>query len=93
VTSVAAVTFANGGDNIGIYTPLFASSDLVRLLIVLVVFYALLGVWCYVGYVVTRHPAVAHVLTRYGHLIVPFILIGLGIYIILDSGTLALFGL
>jgi len=28
---VAAVTFANGGDNIGIYVPLFASSDLTSL--------------------------------------------------------------
>jgi hypothetical protein len=27
VVSVAAVTFANGGDNIGIYTPLFAASE------------------------------------------------------------------
>ncbi len=28
---VAAVTVANGGDNIGIYVPLFASSDLTSL--------------------------------------------------------------
>jgi len=25
--AVAAITFANGGDNIGVYVPLFASSD------------------------------------------------------------------
>src|SRR5262247_3174449 len=30
VLSVAAVTFANGGDNIGIYMPLFASSDQIQ---------------------------------------------------------------
>jgi|SRR5947209_9775231 len=90
VTSVAAVTLSNGGDNIGIYTPLFASSDLTRLLPIICVFYVLLAVWCYAGYIVTRHRMVAHVLTHYGHLIVPFVLIGLGVYIIIESGTLTL---
>jgi cadmium resistance protein CadD (predicted permease) len=84
---VASVTFANGGDNIGIYTPLFASSNLMRLLIFLVVFYLLLGVWCVVSYFLTRQPLVAEVLTRYGHLIVPFVLIALGIYILIESAT------
>jgi cadmium resistance transport/sequestration family protein len=87
VVGVASVTFANGGDNIGIYTPLFASSDLMRLLIFLVVFYLLLGVWCVVSYFLTRQPLVAEVLTRYGHLIVPFVLIALGIYILIESAT------
>ena len=31
-------------------------------------------------------------LSSYGHIIVPFVLIGLGIYIIIESGTLKLFG-
>lgn len=42
VLSVAAVTFANGADNIGIYTPLFANSTLPELLVTLTVFYLLL---------------------------------------------------
>ena len=46
---VAAVTFANGGDNIGIYVPLFASSDLTSLGVILSVFFLLIGVWCYVA--------------------------------------------
>ena len=87
VGGVASVTFANGGDNIGIYTPLFASSNLTRLLIFLVVFYLLLGLWCLVSYFLTRQPLVAKVLTRYGHLIVPFVLIALGIYILIESET------
>src|SRR6266436_6765088 len=31
IFNVAAVTFANGGDNIGVYTPLFAISDVRQL--------------------------------------------------------------
>lgn len=88
--NVAAVTFANGGDNIGIYVPLFASSNLASLGVILSVFFLLVGVWCYVAYQLTRHPAVANVLTRYGDAIVPFVLIGLGIFILLESGTLTL---
>lgn len=85
--NVAAVTFANGGDNIGIYVPLFASSNLASLGVIIGVFYLLIAVWCYVAYLLTRQPAVAHVLSRYGKAIVPFVLIGLGIYILIESGT------
>jgi cadmium resistance transport/sequestration family protein len=92
VMGVAAVTFANGGDNIGVYTPLFASSDLPKLIVMLAVFYLLLAVWCYAGHAVARRRVVAHALTHYGHLIVPFVLVGLGVYIIVESGTLTLLG-
>lgn len=85
--NVAAVTFANGGDNVGIYVPLFASSDLVSLVVILSVFFVLIGVWCYIAYLLTRHPAIAHVLTRYGEVFASFVLICLGIYILVESGT------
>ncbi len=86
--SVAAVTFANGGDNIGIYMPLFASCSGEKLAIILGVFFTLVGVWCYVANRLTTVPAIAETLTRYGNLLVPFVLIGLGILILIDSHTL-----
>jgi cadmium resistance transport/sequestration family protein len=85
--NVAAVTLANGGDNIGIYVPLFASSDFATLGVILSVFFLLVGVWCYVANQLTRQPAVAHFLTRYGKALVPFVLIGLGVFILFESGT------
>lgn len=85
--NVAVVTLANGGDNIGIYVPLFASCDLPTLVTTLGVFFVLVGVWCYVSYRLTQFPMIARVLTRYSDAIVPFILIGLGIFILLDSKT------
>lgn len=88
--NVAAVTFANGGDNIGIYVPLFASSNLASLGVILSVFFLLIGVWCYISYLLTRQQNIASFLTRYGHVFVPFILIGLGIYILIESGTFQL---
>lgn len=86
--SVAAVTIANGSDNIGIYVPLFASSNLGGLLVILGIFFLLVGVWCYVTYKLTHHSAIAHVLTRYGNTLVPFVLIGLGVFIVLESNAL-----
>lgn len=91
VFTVAAVTFANGGDNLGIYTPLFASLSLSELFITLAVFFVSVALWCALGYFMGRHPSVYKVLDRYGHLIVPFVLIALGIYIMIESGTFSLF--
>jgi cadmium resistance transport/sequestration family protein len=85
---VAAVTVANGGDNIGIYVPLFASSSGQSLVVMLTVFFSLVGVWCLVAYHLTRLPMVAEMLTNYGNQLVPFVLVGLGILILLDSHTL-----
>lgn len=86
--SVAAVTFANGGDNVGIYAPLFANSAWEELLVILGVFFSLVGVWCYTAFQLTRLPMIAQVLTRYGNQLVPFVLIGLGVLILIDSHTL-----
>lgn len=86
--SVAAVTIANGSDNIGIYMPLFANSHLESLLTIILIFLCLVGVWCYATYQLTRLPAIADSLSRLGNQIVPYVLIGLGILIVLDSNAL-----
>jgi cadmium resistance transport/sequestration family protein len=90
VYNVAAVTFANGGDNISVYVPLFASTNFQQLLVTLFVFYILTGVWCYLGYFFTRHRTITHVFTTYGHILAPLVLICLGIYILVDSGSFEL---
>lgn len=91
--SVAAVTFANGGDNIGIYTPLFASMNISQLVVTLLIFLTLVAVWCVAGYFLIRQPSLARILDRYGHILVPFVLIALGLYIIIENETLMLLGL
>ncbi len=85
IYNVAAVTFANGGDNIAIYVPLFARSNWISLAVILAVFLVLVAVWCYVAQLLTRQKAIAHVITRYGQALVPFVLIGLGVWILTES--------
>lgn len=86
--NVAAVTVANGSDNISIYAPLFASSSLETLLVILSTFFLMVGVWCVVAYKLTRMGAIADTLTRYGNYLAPFVLIGLGVLILVDSHVL-----
>ncbi|MBW4520161.1 MAG: cadmium resistance transporter [Scytolyngbya sp. HA4215-MV1] len=90
---VAAVTFANGGDNIGIYVPLFASNNLASLGIILALFFIMVGVWCYIALRLAQFPGIAHFLVRYGDALIPFVFIGLGIFILLENDSFSLVGL
>ncbi len=90
--SVALVTFANGGDNISVYIPLFAGKTISEMGVIFAVFAVLIAVMCYIGYRLGSYPALARLFERYGDIIVPFVLIGLGLYILAESGTFALVG-
>jgi cadmium resistance transport/sequestration family protein len=84
---VAAVTVANGGDNISIYIPLFAGQNIVGLGIISVVFFVMVGVCCGIADLLNRQANISYILSRYGQAIVPFVLIGLGLFIIYERGT------
>ncbi|MCV3212123.1 cadmium resistance transporter [Plectonema radiosum NIES-515] len=84
---VSAVTVANGANNIGIYVPLFASSNLPSLGVIVCVCYLTIGLWCFLSYHMTRNPLMAPILARYGRKIFPFVLIYLGFSILIKSGT------
>lgn len=91
--SVAAITVANGTDNISIYVPLFASSNYGSLLVILSVFFLSVGILCYSAYKLTHQREIADVISRYGNNLVPFALIGLGTFIIIESDVLTLLNL
>lgn len=87
--TVAAVTFSNGGDNIGVYTPLFAKyNGFGEVTILVIIFMLMTGLWCLVGYYLVNHPLISNRVRKTGHIILPFVLIGLGIYILVDSFVL-----
>lgn len=85
VIAIAGLTLANGGDNLGLYMPLFAHANTVELTTMLVVFFLLVGVWCVVAWRLVGSPGVAERISRYGRRLVPLVLIGLGVVILLDS--------
>ncbi|MGC0144320.1 Cadmium resistance protein CadD, predicted permease [Georgenia satyanarayanai] len=90
VLTVAAVTFANGGDNIGVYVPVFATASTTAIIAYCLVFLALVSLLVLAAkYVATRRP-VAEVLERWEHILFPLVLIGLGIVILLEGGAFGL---
>jgi cadmium resistance protein CadD (predicted permease) len=80
--TVAGVTVANGGDSLGIYIPMFATRTKPALTVTIAVFLVLTGLWCAVAHFLVRHPALGTPLRRWGHRVLPFVLIGLGVYIL-----------
>lgn len=87
IVAVASVTMANGGDNLGVYIPLFANA-LSEVPLFIVVFAVMTALWCVLGYVLVNNPLFGHKIRAYGHKILPVVLILLGLDIL--SGTLVL---
>ncbi|PSK62281.1 hypothetical protein B0E53_05811 [Micromonospora sp. MH33] len=85
---VAGVTVANGADNIAVYVPVFRSLDPATGLVWLLVFAALVAVWCAVAAVLGSHPRVVALVGRAGHWLVPAVFIALGLIILTTSGVL-----
>ncbi len=88
IYTVAAITVANGSDNISIYIPLFSSTQLESFLIIIGLFFLLLAVWCYIAYQLTHQQKIADFFTNYGNYLVPFVLMGLGVVIVWKSKAL-----
>ncbi|QCU79742.1 cadmium transporter (plasmid) [Citricoccus sp. SGAir0253] len=88
--TVAGVTFANGGDNIGVYVPVFLSVGPGAVVAYCIVFLALVAVLVGLAkFVATRRP-VAEVLERWEHILFPIVLIGLGVFILVGGGAFGL---
>ncbi len=82
---IAVVCFANGGDNVGVYVPAFAATGPAGLAGYVVVFLVGVAVWCVAGRFLATRPGVARVLARWGHVVLPAVLIALGVLILLGA--------
>ena len=88
--TVAGVTFANGGDNIGVYVPVFATVSTSSLVVYGIVFFVLIAVLVFLAkFIATRKP-IAEVLERWEHILFPVVLIGLGLVILIEGGAFGL---
>ncbi|WP_238007894.1 cadmium resistance transporter [Dactylosporangium sp. AC04546] len=90
ILEVAAVTFANGGDNIGVYVPVFATAGAGGMSVYVVVFLILLAVWIAAGRYFATRPVIAKALSRWGHILMPIVLIGIGLLILIEGGAFGL---
>jgi cadmium resistance protein CadD (predicted permease) len=89
-TTVAAITFSNGGDNIGVYVPVFATVGAATTTIYVAVFMLMVAVWCFAGRYFATRPAIARILARWGHIVLPVVLITIGTLILVQGGAFGL---
>ena len=83
--TVAGVTLANGGDNIGVYVPLFAARPEAQTALLLATFAVLLVAWTFAGYALARRSVLAGRLRRISGVVMPWVLIGLGLAIVAEA--------
>jgi cadmium resistance protein CadD (predicted permease) len=82
---VATVTFS-GGEEIGIYTSIFVTyNSLSEITTVVTVVMLLTGVWCWIAVYLVNRSFLAAQLRRVADRVLPFVLIGLGIYILIEA--------
>lgn len=82
----SGITIANGGDDVGVFTPLFAKyNTIVEVSTLVAIFMGLTVVWCALTYYFVNHPVIATRIKRIGDITTPFVLIGLGLYILADA--------
>ena len=85
---VAGITIANGADNISLYTPVFRTNPVQDTVVTIIVFLVLVAVWCLIARFIGTSKTVSELLERVEHWLVPAVFIGLGLYILIDSGVL-----
>ena len=85
--TVAAVTFANGGDNIGVYIPVFAVAGPSGMPAYVIAFLVGVGLWCLLSQSIAAHPAVAKTLERWEHVLLPVVLISIGLAVLIEGGA------
>ena len=85
VLAVAVVTVANGGDNLAVYVPVFATRSGGEIAAIALVFAPLVALWCAAAQWLTRHASLGAPIRRYAHVATPVVLVLLGLWILLGS--------
>lgn len=90
VWEVAGITLANGGDNIAVYIPVFAAAEAGGMAVYVAVFLIGVAVWCAAGHYFATRPLIARALARWGHVLLPLVLVGIGTLILVKGGAFGL---
>lgn len=89
--SVAFISIAAGGDNLGVYIPYFTTINALELVVTLAIFYFLAAVLLYFCYRISAFKSVSETVGKYEKIIVPIVFIALGIMIMFENETVSWF--
>ena len=84
---VTAVTVGSGGDNVAAYVPIFAARPFGDGAVIVAVFVVAAALWCAGASAIARSRWTGRAMDRAGHIVVPLVYLGLGISILVASGT------
>lgn len=84
--TVFFLMLAFGGDNLGVYIPLFASVSRRQLVLILLVYYSLSAVMLVAAYRISEVKQINRFIERYERWIVALVFILLGLYIMWENG-------
>ena len=80
--AIAGITMANGADNLGVYIPAFAIQTNAEKVLTGATFAVLTFLWCGIAWAAVRHPTWGLFVSRISRRLAPFVLIGIGLWII-----------
>jgi cadmium resistance protein CadD (predicted permease) len=87
LAGVALTTFANGADNITVFTPLFRGLHPAGSALVTLLFLALTAVWCVAGALLGGRHTGTDLLGRVAPWLVPAVFVAVGLLIVLGGGS------
>lgn len=88
VMSLTFLTIASGGDNLGIYIPLFASLNSMDTLMTVSVLFISTAVLNLVCYKIAGIREIGEIVERYERILVPVIFIGIGLMVLVENGSI-----
>jgi cadmium resistance protein CadD (predicted permease) len=89
LTGVIGLTIVNGGDNLSAYIPVFRTSSMAAIAVIITVFMVGVGVYCLAGIRMAAHLAVIQAVQRWGQWVIPVVFIAIGFYIFFKTGALS----
>lgn len=85
--STFILMFSNSGDSVAVFLPLLAESGRSALLFIVCSYLAMAVLWSGLSYLISGHQGLARRLEHRAEKIVPWIMIAVGIYILMDTAT------
>ena len=79
--------FSNSGDSVAIFFPLLAESGRDALLWIVSAFLLCALLWSVLAWRIADQPRIARRIEKVGEKLVPWVMIGAGLYILFDTGT------
>ena len=82
---IISITIANSGDNVAIYTPLFAQAYQWQIAVYISIYLVMLSVWLVFSYYFINFRPILNLAQKFARFIVPIVFVAIGIYILITS--------